>query len=304
MRLVTILILVALAVGALIGLNSFYTVRQDYQALILEFGRPQMVRNEYSLNEQGEKLDEAGLFFKAPWQEVIYLDRKNIGSDIADIEVLASDQRRLTVDAFVRWHITDPLKFYQRLRTEDRAERQLQRFTESAIRDALGKVPVPEIISGQRAQLMEDLRKSVNESLSGTGITIIDVRIRQADLPADVANGVYDRMRTEREQVAQGIRSKGEEAARLIRAKANREATVLKAEARQKSEQIKGDGDAKRNKIYADAYGQDESFFRFQRALIACEESIKDGTQIIVAPDNLDLCKVFIDRARLAGSDR
>lgn len=304
MRLFSILALAALAILALIGLNSFYTVRQDFQALVLEFGRPQMVRNEFELNDKGEQVDEAGLFFKAPWQEVIYLDRKNIGSDIADIEVLASDQRRLTVDAFVRWRITDPLKFYQRLRTEVGAERQLQRFTESAIRDALGKVPVPEIVSGQRAQLMAEIKNAVNSSLNGTGVQIIDVRIRQADLPSDVANGVYDRMKTEREQVAQGIRSKGEEEARLIRARANREATVLKAEARQKSEQIRGEGDARRNKIYADAYGQDESFFRFQRALIACEESIKEGTQIIVAPDNLDLCKVFIDQARAAGADR
>lgn len=304
MRSFGIILIVLLVAGFLVGMNTFYTVRQDKQALVLNFGNPVAVRNEYEVNDQGQEVDEAGLFFKLPWQDVIILDRKNIGTDIADIEVLASDQRRLTVDAFVRWRITDPLQFYQRLRSETGAERQLQRFTESAIRDALGKVPVPEIVSGQRAQLMNEIRQAVNDSLSGTGLAIIDVRIRQADLPPDVASGVYDRMRTERQQVAQGIRSEGQEKALLIEAQANREATVIKAQAREQSEKIKGDGDAQRNEIYAQAYSKDPTFFRFQRALIACEQSIKDGTQIIVAPDNMDLCQVFIDQARTAGTNR
>ncbi len=301
MRFITVLLLIALAIVALVGLNSFYTVRQDKQALVLNFGNPVAVRNEYEVNEAGQEVDEAGLFFKLPWQEVVILDRRNIGTDIADIEVLASDQRRLTVDAFVRWRITDPLKFYQRLRTENGAQRQLQRFTESAIRDALGKVPVPEIVSGQRAQLMSDIREAVNESLNGTGLSIIDVRIRQADLPRDVADGVYVRMRTEREQVAQGIRSEGQEQALLIRAQADKQATVIEARAREESEEIRGQGDAQRNDIYARAYSKDPEFFRFQRALIACEKSIQTGTEIVVGPENMDLCEVFITQARQAG---
>lgn len=304
MRSFGIVLIVLLVISFLVGMNTFYTVRQDKQALVLNFGNPVAVRNEYEVNAQGQEVDEAGLFFKLPWQDVIILDRKNIGTDIADIEVLASDQRRLTVDAFVRWRITDPLQFYQRLRSETGAERQLQRFTESAIRDALGKVPVPEIVSGQRAQLMSEIRASVNEALSGTGLEIIDVRIRQADLPPDVASGVYDRMRTERQQVAQGIRSEGQEKALLIEAQANREATVIIAQAREESEKIKGDGDAQRNTIYASAYSKDPAFFRFQRALIACEHSIQRGTQIVVAPNNMDLCKVFIDQARSASANR
>lgn len=302
MRFFGILLLIALVVLGLVALSSYYLVRQDKQALVLNFGSPVEVRNEYKTNEDGTMIDEAGLFFKLPWEEVVMMDRKNIGTDIPDIEVLASDQRRLSVDAFVRWRITDPLKFYQRLRNEQGAERQLQRFTESAIRDALGKVPVPEIISGQRLQLMNEIREAVNEGLDGTGLSIIDVRIRQADLPQDVAAGVYDRMRTEREQVAQGIRSEGQERALLIRAQADREATVLKAQARETSETIRGDGDAQRNDIYAAAYSKDPIFFRFQRALIACEEAIQEGTQVVVGPQNLDLCEVFIDQARKAGA--
>ena len=317
MKGLSIALIVIVGVVGLIGLNSFYVVRQDQQALVLRFGEPTEIRNEYveislaNANEDPDtvdpdapvqEVDEAGLFFKLPWEEVIKLDRKNIGTNIPDIEVLASDQRRLTVDAFVRWRIVNPLTFYQRLRDERGANTQLQRFTESNIRDALGQVPVPEIISGQRASLMEEIRTNVNSALNGTGIQIIDVRIRQADLPAAVAEGVYARMKTERNQEAQRIRSEGEERARLIRAQAERQQTVILADANETSEQIRGDGDAQRNKIYADAYGQDLDFFRFQRALIACEESIEEGTIVVTDPSNLDLCKVFIDRARAAGA--
>ncbi|MAT35744.1 MAG: protease modulator HflC [Ponticaulis sp.] len=314
--------IIAVGVVALVGLNSFYTVRQDEQALVLQFGSPVAVRNEYVTVDMDadpteadtpaeqqdvprdapvQEVDEAGLFFKLPWEEVIILDRKNIGTNIPDIEVLASDQRRLTVDAFVRWRIVDPLKFYQRLRTERGANAQLQRFTESNIRDALGQVPVPEIISGQRASLMDEIRLNVNQALAGTGIDIIDVRIRQADLPAAVAEGVYERMKTERQQEAQRIRSEGEERARLIRAQADRQQTVIVAEANEQSETIRGEGDARRNNIYAQAYGQDISFFRFQRALIACEEAIQEGTVVVADPSTLDLCRVFIEQAEAAG---
>lgn len=293
-----VFVLILLGAAILAGLNSFYTVRQDMQAIVLRFGDPVEVRNEFTVNEDGIQVDEAGLFFKLPWENVEFLDRKNIGTDIPDIEVNASDQRRLTVDAFVRWRITNPLQFYQRLRTEQNANAQLQRFTEAGIRNALGRVPVPEIISGQRAELMNQIRASVTTSLDGTGIAIIDVRIRQADLPTEVAEGVYTRMRTERQQEAQRIRSEGEERARLIRATGEREATVILAQAREQSETIRGEGDAQRNAIYADAYGKDPEFFRFQRALIACEEAIQAGTQIVVGPENLGLCDVFIDQAR------
>lgn len=304
MRAFSVVLLILVVAGGLIGLNSFYTVRQDYQAIVLQFGNPVVVRNQFKVNEAGLEEDEAGLFFKLPWEDVVYLDRKNIGTTIANIEVFASDRQRLTVDAFVRWRITDPLQFYQRLRTEDRAAQQIVSFTDAGIRNALAKVPVPEIVSGQRAQLMEDIREAVNESLQGTGIAVIDVRIRKADLPESIAARVYEQMKTEREQEAQRIRSEGEEEARRIRARSDRDVTVILAKAREESETVRGEGDARANEIYAEAYTKDEEFFRFQRALIACEQSIQTGTKIVVAPDNLDLCKVFIDQARVASSNR
>jgi membrane protease subunit HflC len=197
--------------------------------------------------------------------------------------------------------IKEPLLFYQRLRNETAAETQLHRFTESAIREALGDVPVPEIVSGQRVILMNRIRDTVNENLAGTGIDIIDVRIRQADLPAAIAEGVYNRMRTDRLQEAERIRAEGEERARLIRATGEREATVLRAQAREQSERIRGEGDARRNEIYAEAYNVDPEFFRFYRSLIACERSIQEGTQLIVDPNNLGVCDIFAEEAARTG---
>ncbi|MEL6663553.1 MAG: protease modulator HflC [Pseudomonadota bacterium] len=295
MRAFTIILAFLVIVGAVIAVNSFYTVRQDQQAVVLQFGELVDVRNEPGT-------DEAGLYFKMPLvQQVTLLDRKNIGLDIPNIEVLASDQRRLTVDAFVRWRIKDPLLFYQRLRTEAAAAAQLNRFTESSIREALGDVPVPEIVSGQRVVLMNRIRDTVNENLEGTGIDIIDVRIRQADLPVEIAEGVYERMRTDRLQEAERIRAEGEERARLIRATGAREATVIVAQAREQAEIIRGEGDARRNEIYAQAYNQDPEFFRFYRSLIACERSIQEGTKLIVDPNNLGVCDIFSTEASRTG---
>ena len=168
----------------------------------------------------------------------------------------------------------------------------------------MGDVPVPEIISGQRSELMENIREKVANELADAGISIIDVRIRQADLPREVADGVYSRMQTARKQEAERIRAEGEERARLIRAQAEREKTVLEAQAREQSEVIRGEGDARSTEIYASAYNKDPEFFRFQRALIACENSIQEGTRIVVAPDSLGLCDEFINRARANGGSR
>lgn len=284
-----------LALGAFIALNSFYVVRQDQQALVLQVGEPKAIRN-------APGTDEAGLYFKAPFiQTVEVLDRKNLGLNIDNIAVLASDQRSLKVDAFVRWRIRDPLQFYESFRTIRGAESQLGQTTRSNIREALGDVPVPEIVSGQRSQLMDRIREGVNGNLTDNGIDIIDVRIRQADLPDDVAEGVYSRMKTARLQEAQRIRAEGEEKARLIRATAAREKVVIEAQAGEKAQTLRGEGDAKSTEIYARAYNKDPEFFRFQRALIACEASIKEGTQIIVAPNQLGICDDFINSAARNG---
>jgi len=292
------LILIVSVVGLIVISNVFYVVRQSQQAIVLQVGRPVAL-----INEPGK--DEAGLHMKIPIvQQVEIIDKRNLGLDIEGIDVLAADQRRLRVDAFVRWRIKDPLQYYQRFRREEAAQSQLNRITTSAIREVLGDVPVPEIVSGQRAQLMGRIRASVNAGLAKDGIDIIDVRVRQADLPGEVAEGVYNRMRTARLQEAQRIRSEGEEKARLIRATAEREKTVIEAQAREQSSKIRGEGDGKASETYALAYSKDPEFFRFQRALIACEASIQEGTQVIVGPKSLGICDDFLDSARAAGVPR
>lgn len=317
MKSLGILSIVGLIVAAVAILNSFFIVDQRQQALVLQVGR--MVQ---AYNEPG--VDEAGLKFKVPFfQSVVSFDRRNLGLDVPDIEVFASNQEQLIVDAFVRWQISDPLAFYQRLGTEREAQRQLLRFTDSAIRNALGGQLPEQIISGQRSELMDEIRENLGNAIAGRGIDIIDVRIKRVDLPADVSQRVFDRMAATRNQQAEQIRAEGDERAQLVTAEAEREKTVLLAEARRESEQIRGAGDAKRNEIYALAYNVDPEFFRFQRALIACEKAFgvtdigesaniessnvstqQEPTRIVVGPNQLGLCDEFIEQARRNGQPR
>ncbi|MEL6856944.1 MAG: protease modulator HflC [Pseudomonadota bacterium] len=290
---------IVVIIGALFALfNSFFIVDQRQQSLVLQVGAA-----VEAYNEPGS--DEAGLKFKIPFiQSVVTYDKRNLGLDVPDIEVFASNQEQLIVDAFVRWRISEPLSFYQRLGTQREAQNQLLRFTDTQIRNALGNKLPEEIISGQRSELMDQIREELSSAIAGRGIDIIDVRIKRVDLPEDVSQRVFDRMAATRNQQAEQIRAEGDERAKLVRAEAERERTVLLAEARRESEQIRGEGDAQRNEIYAEAYEQDIEFFRFQRALIACEGAFTEGTQIVVGPDNLGLCDEFIDQARVNGTAR
>lgn len=260
----------------IVGLNSMFIVDQRQQALVLEFGASRYLHNAPDQESSGP-----GLKFKVPFiQNVVYFDRRNLGLDIARSRVFASDQETLFVDAFVRWRISDPLAFYQTVQNVVAGQETIRRFTETALRDAVAQRLPEEVISGDRAALMDEirdtLRNSVKAGADGTGdlgIEIIDVRIRRADLDPDVAEQVYERMIASRRQQAEKRRAEGDEEAKLIRATARRDETVILANARRESEIIRGDGDAQRNKIYADAYTQDPEFFRFQRALIACEKA-------------------------------
>lgn len=292
MRSLGILGLVAIVIAVIVALNSFFIVDQRKQVLLLQVGAA-----VEAYNEPGT--DEAGLKFKIPLiQNVVTYDRRNLGLNVSDIEAYASNQEQLIVDAFVRWQIDDPLAFYQRLGTEREAREQMQNFTDAAIRNALASRLPEDIISGQRSELMDEIRDNLANNISGRGIEIIDVRIRRADLPDDVSERVFRRMEATRNQEAEQIRAEGDERARAVRARAERERTVILAEARQQSEEIRGEGDAKRNEIYAQAYERDPEFFRFQRALIACEQAFTEGTRIVVGPNQLGLCNDFITEAR------
>jgi len=281
MRLMMILVGVLLA-GALIGATTAtYVVNETESALVLRFGDPVRVTNE--VNDE-----DPGLHFKLPWEEALKFDKRNIEFDMRPQELQAGDQERLQVDAFLRYRVTDPLRFYQTVRTEGGANARLSTMMEDALRAVVGSIPSQDVISGQRAELMDRVETSVDAAVTraNLGIEVIDVRILRADLPEEVEERVFLRMRSERQQEAARIRAEGEERSREIRAAANREATVIQANARAESDRIRGEGDAQRNRIYASAYGQDAEFFRFYRSMIAYETALRDGTPIVVPPDS------------------
>lgn len=259
-----------------------FTVKEFDQAIVFQFGEAKRVENAW-----GENAD-AGLKFKYPWENVIMLERRNLEVDLAPVELLASDQERLVVDAFVRYRITEPIQFYEKLRNERGAQMQLQSIMDSTLRDVLGRVETPEIIAGRRAELMAEIQEVSNSvaNVEDLGLEIIDVRIKRADLPRENSENVFSRMVTQRQQEASGIRAEGQERAREIRATAEKTATVIQAEAQQKAEIIRGEGDQERNAIYAAAYEQDPEFFAFYRSMEAYKKGLGQGTTYVLSPDS------------------
>ena len=281
MRILMILLGVLVVIGLVAVSTATYTVAETRSALVLRFGEPVRV-----INEVGD--EDPGLHFKLPWEEVLHFDRRNQEFDMRPQQLQAGDQERLEVDAFLRFRIVDPLRFFQTVRTEAGARARLSTIMEDALRAVVGSIPSQDVISGQRAELMDRVEASVSAATarSNLGIQVIDVRILRADLPDEVEERVFQRMRSEREQEAARIRAVGEERAREIRAAADREATVILANARAEADRIRGEGDAQRNRIYAQAFGQDQEFFRFYRAMQAYETALVDGTPIVVPPDS------------------
>lgn len=283
-RFISIALVAVIIGGLLLVASSMFVVNQYSQALVLRFGEPVAVENPWVAEEVNP-----GLKFKAPFiDNAVIFSRKLLVLDLPDMEVIANDQERLVVDAFARYRITDPLLFYQAVQNVDRAELQLQEYMEASLRRVLGSVESGNIISGQRAELMEQIRTDMNNQATedSLGVAITDVKIRQADLPQQNAERVYTRMQTEREQRAAEIRAEGEQRSREIRAEADKTRTVILAEAREQAEVIKGEGDAQRNAIYAQAYNRDPEFFAFYRSLQAYEKSIEEGTQLVLSPQS------------------
>ena len=271
----------ALVVVGLIGIiasQALFVVQQTEQAIVLQFGNPK------------KTILTPGLNVKTPFlQNVVYFDNRLLDLDAPPQEIIASDQERLVVDAFAKFQIVDPLQFYQKLRTIGGARLQLAGFLESNIRRVMGGVPSNEIVSGERANLMNLIEQGVNDQVQANeyGLVIRDVRIRRADLPESISERVFGRMRSERQQEASQIRAEGEEAARRIRAEAEKQATVILARARETSEITRGEGDALRNAIFACSFGADPDFFAFYRSMQAYEKSFNsDDTTMVLSPDS------------------
>jgi modulator of FtsH protease HflC len=266
----------------LIGIaNAFYIVRIDRQAIILRFGEFQEVVNSDAAKKK------AGLHMKLPFvDEVRLYDKRNLGFELDSAEVTASDQQRLIVDAIARYRIRDPLQFFRTATTEANGEAQLRQRLDAALRNELGRADTPNIISGQRAQLMQSIRTSLGTGMAEFGVEIIDVRIRRADLPEANSERVFERMKSELQQKARQFRAEGEEQYLTIVGDADKQAQVIIAEAQQQSSTLRGEGDAVRNAIYAEAYGRDPEFFSFYRSLEAYDKSIKEGTPLVISPDS------------------
>ena len=272
-----------LVVGLILISQVFYTVREDKQSLVLRFGEPVRSENAFGVEE------DAGLKLKVPFIEnYIHYDRKNLVLDLPAQSILASDQERLRVDAFIRYRITDIRAFYEAFNTRSRAEQQLRNVIDSLVRDVLGGVESQEIISGQRADLMNAIETRANaRAIAGKfGVEIEDVRIKRADLPAENAQRVFDRMAADRQEQSAEKRGEGERSKRTIVAEADKEVEILLANARRDAEIIRGEGDQKRNAIYAEAYNRDPEFFAFYRSMQAYEKGLQGSTTYVLSPDS------------------
>lgn len=273
------ILFVVAALALALAYASVFEVRQTQQALILRFGEPLPGRG---------LVTEPGLHFKLPLIEsVVYIDNRILDLESPQQEVLASDNQRLEVDAFVRYRITDPLKFYQTVRTVAGAGNQLASVLNSAVRRVLGDADQTRIVRDQRVELTAKIREQVDAEAKRFGLTVVDARIRRVDLPRQISEKVFDRMRAERAREAAEYRALGQQESAQITASAQRDATVIVAEARQKSETMRGEGDGERAKIFADAFGQDADFFTFYRSMQAYETALKaGGSRFVLSPDS------------------
>ena len=265
-----------LIVFGFITYSTLFVVQEVNQAIVLQFGDPKKI------------ITKPGLNFKIPFiQNVVYLDRRVLNLDNPPEEVIAADQKRLIVDAFARFKIVDPLKFYISVGNERVARSRLSTIINSRIRSVLGTQRLQTLLSADRTNQMSLIQDGVNNEAENFGIKIVDVRIKRADLPQANSDAIYKRMQTEREREAKEFRAKGAEMAAEITANADKEVTVILANAEKSSQILKGEGDGKRNKIFADAFGKDPEFFAFYRAMQAYEKALIGGeTSLILSPDS------------------
>ena len=292
-----------IVVIAFVAYLSVFIVDQTEQALVLRFGDPIRSINvpvptgtAVTTDAANTKESAPGLYYKLPLVDtVVYFEKRILDLDTPSLEIIASDQKRLVVDAFGRYKIVNPLLFYQTVGTVDGAKSRLSSYLNSAVRRVLGDATFIQVVRDERAQLMQQITDQVSHEAEGLGIEVVDVKIRRADLPAENSQAIYQRMQTERQRQATEIRAEGEQAARGIRAEADRSATVIVADANGDASRLQGDGEAERNRIYAEAYSQDTNFFAFYRSMLAYQTALKSGdTRLILAP-NSDFFRFFND---------
>jgi membrane protease subunit HflC len=270
------MLLLLLLLLIIVGYSSVFAVQQTEQALVVRFGAPVQV------------VTDPGLHFKAPFIDtVIPIDKRILDLENPAQEVIASDQKRLVVDAFARYRIKDALHFYQSVGSIQAANLQLSTLLNSGLRRVLGEVTLIQVVRDQREALMARIRDQLDREANSYGIQVVDVRIRRADLPDQNSQAIYQRMKTERQREAAEFRAQGNQKAQEIKSNADREATVIVAEANSKAEQIRGEGDAERNRLFAEAYSKDPDFFAFYRSMSAYETGFKSNdTRFLLRPDS------------------
>jgi membrane protease subunit HflC len=273
-RLATIVVLLG---SAFVLYNSAFTVNQTQQALVLQLGDPKRT------------IQEPGLAFKLPFiQDVTYYEKRVLSLIPQDAqEVILSDQKRLMVDAYARYKITDPLLFYQTVRNENGARGRLEAIIDSSVRRALGNETLASILTGQRNVITRSIGDEVNQSVVSLGLEIIDVRLRRADYPDATSQNIFNRMKSERTREAKEFRATGEEEAQKIRSAAEKTRTVIISEAQQIAQETRGGGDSEAIRIYADSFGQDAEFFAFYRSMEAYRKSFgKSDTSMVLSPNS------------------
>jgi modulator of FtsH protease HflC len=268
---------VALAAIALLIANAAFIVPQTSSAIVFRFGRVER-----------PPIKQPGLYFKAPFMDtVILIDNRVLDNDLRPQEVLASDQKNLVVDAFTRYRITDPLRFYQSVNNIRGANQTLESIVNSRMRSVLAGASTKQIIDTDRARLMDVIQEQVNRETQALGITVVDVRLSRVELPRETSQAVFQRMKTDREREAAELRAQGAQMAQTTRARADRDVQIIIGEANKKSEEYRGEGDGTRNRVFAEAFGRDPEFFRFYRSMQAYENGLKQGdTRMILSPNS------------------
>ncbi|HIJ38750.1 MAG TPA: protease modulator HflC [Rhodospirillaceae bacterium] len=259
--------------------SSLYVVTQGEQALVLRFG---------AVAYPDHPVEGPGLHLKKPFiEDVVRYDARLLDLDPPAEQMILADQKRIEVDTYTRFRISDPLLFYQAVRTEEAARSRLREIVNNSARRVLGNVMLPSVLSAEREQIMHEIQVQVSETAKSLGVVVADVRIRRADLPPETSQAIFRRMESERQREAAEARAQGAERAQQIRASAERERTIILAEAQRQAQILRGQGDSDANHVYADAFTADPGFYAFYRSLHAYRQALGDGgTTYVLTPDS------------------
>ncbi len=273
----------AIAVVVLIIIaQSTYTLRETEQGIVLQLGKKQGI------------VQDSGLHFKVPFlQNVVIFDKRILDFDAALQEVPTADQKQLVIDSYARYKITDPYKFYQTVQNENGLKVRLDSIINSSLREIIGSVPMAQILTPERSNIIGKFATKVADSTRELGVEVIDVRINRIDLPAENSQAIFKRMQSQREQEARKIRAEGDAESSKIKAEADKQKRVIVAEARRTSENVRGQGDKQAQKIYSEAYGRDPEFFDFWRSMQAMVRSLRSDNTTMVMPSDNDFFRYF-----------